>query len=1361
MSITAVTTDSLPSDVPRLLPDGVNWGIFDICFSTAIKSKGKWSHFDGSEPHPSPSPDDKATEDPDLAVMKLHCHKTVAEAWAALTKEYTQKGTFTQTQLCTEFLGMRCPDKGDVCAFLDSLQVKKEELASVGLDINDKDYHLTIIGSLPPSLATYANSLLTATKLLSSSMHDSSNIDSDTLIIVISEEYDHQHVQCEHHTAAKTVVKPEKNEAIVVTSGAEKGSKKGPTCWKYSGSAKPKPGGSANAVESSSSDDKFAFAVWEGSDLDSLPDLCSESGFNISNTNELYGGCANAVVMDDKWFSEVDEDKVTDAKVDKDWSHVTAGLGSLSLNGMPINGKSIPDVFRVTSHDPSSPHHVELFDSGCTSHISPYHDDFIELISIGPKPLRAANNKPFSTTAKGELIIDVPCNMALSNLHLTKVFYSLDVGYMLVSVGKLDDAGFEVTFGKGSASSRGKMVPCQALAAKEIVTLEQLHCQMGHISPEVAWKLIAKGFVTGVHLDSSAGKDFFCKSCVYAKSTQKPVAKIHQGEQAKDFAEEVHSNVWGPAPVQTITGCQYYVSFIDNKTCLGHLNFLHLESDILNAFKTFHAHTNTQHSAKIKVLHSDCGGEYTGKEFIAFLNEKGIRQKLTVHDTPQHNGVAEHFNCTILEKVCALLYSSGLPKTLWGKAACHAVWLYNQMSTKALPDRLTPYEAATGKKPNLRDVCEFGEKVWVHVEKGTKLGGHISEGQWLGIDNSSNSAHVYWPENKSVTVECNVYFNREGLTEQLEGEDWELKECSALPSNNATLPSNNATPSKTLQPTNAATEPEPVDAPTCQSTRIVQPSHHVLDLISGQGKTSNRSSDPVIAKGVQLPKPTVKRELASELIGEVDADWMMLIDDGSFLEEYALAAEIADAEGLEPRSVAEAKRRPDWKLWEKAIEDEPESLRKAGTWELVDKPTDVNIVGSKWVFKVKKDAAGNVIKYKARLMAQDYSQVPGIDYFNTFAPVAKLASIQAVLAMAATFDMEIHQIDVKSAFLNGKLESNEVVFMRQPPGYHAPHSANKVCRLIKTLYGLKQSVHVDDCTIVATNLTTIEEVKRGMEQHVKITDLGEIHWLLGIEIKRDRHHHTISLSQRSYIDSILRRYGLEDLKPLSIPMDTQTRLSSSQSPATTAEFAQMRDIPYHEAVGSLMWACLGTRPDIAFAVTTLSRFTKNPGMPHCEAVKPVFHHLKGTKELWLEYGGEEKKELVGYSDADGSMAEDRHAVNGYAFILNCGAILWSCKRQELVSLSTTESEEVFGNVNNPTTLFGDNQSAIALAKDHQYHARTKHIDIRYHFIRYAINEGHIKLIYCPTDDMIADALTKPLPSAKVKHFATEFGLRLA
>ena len=193
---------------------------------------------------------------------------------------------------------------------------------------------------------------------------------------------------------------------------------------------------------------------------------------------------------------------------------------------------------------------------------------------------------------------------------------------------------------------------------------------------------------------------------------------------------------------------------------------------------------------------------------------------------------------------------------------------------------------------------------------------------------------------------------------------------------------------------------------------------------------------------------------------------------------------------------------------------------------------------------------------------------------------------------------------------------------------------------------------------------------------------------------------------------------------------------------------------------------------------TVSRFNTNPGSAHWEVVKRIFRYLKGTRDLWLTYGGVAKA-LVGYADADGSMSEDHKAISGYAFLVNGGAVSWSAKRQEIISLSTTESEyivatyaakealwlcqlisQIFSVSLETTTLFSDNQSAIALTKEHQYHARTKHIDVRFHFIRWIVEDGKLRLIYCPTEEMVADIFTKALVSMKVKHFASELGLEL-
>jgi hypothetical protein len=466
---------------------------------------------------------------------------------------------------------------------------------------------------------------------------------------------------------------------------------------------------------------------------------------------------------------------------------------------------------------------------------------------------------------------------------------------------------------------------------------------------------------------------------------------------------------------------------------------------------------------------------------------------------------------------------------------------------------------------------------------------------------------------------------------------------------------------------------------------------------------------------------------------------------------------------------------------------------------------------------VKKDAAGNIARYKARLVAQGFSQIGGIDYDDTYAPVAKLASSRAIIAMANRLHLILHQIDIKGAYLNGTLKDDEVLYLWHPPGYMAPNMGKRVLRLLKALYGLKQAgrrwyqtftdilvqlgftqcsvdqavyhksnasarelmviaVHVDDCTIAASERRLMDDFKACLSKHVKVTDLGELHWMLGIEVKRNWEAGTVHLSQRSYIDSILHRFNFADLKPLTTPMDVQAKLTSEQAPATAAEFAAMRNIPYREAVGALNWAALATRPDISFAVSTMARFASNPGPAHWEAIKRIFRYLAGTCDLWLSYG-EARRTLVGYTDADGSMAEDRRAISGYAFLIDGGAVSWSSKRQEIVSLSTTESEyvaathglkeamwlrsllsEVFGSFKDTTVLLCDNQSAIALARDHQYHARTKHIDVRYHFIRWVVDQGVVRLVYCPTEDMVADVLTKALPSPKVKHFAAGLGL---
>ena len=317
--------------------------------------------------------------------------------------------------------------------------------------------------------------------------------------------------------------------------------------------------------------------------------------------------------------------------------------------------------------------------------------------------------------------------------------------------------------------------------------------------------------------------------------------------------------------------------------------------------------------------------------------------------------------------------------------------------------------------------------------------------------------------------------------------------------------------------------------------------------------------------------------------------------------------------------------------------------------------------------------------------------------------------------------------------------------------------------------------HVDNCTVTRNSRELMGLFKDEIQAKYKITDLGPVSWVLGMKVVRDCVARTISLSQEPYINAIVTKYNFSDLKPISIPMDPNVQLSCTH-PRSIADTARMKNILYRAAVGSLMYLAIATRPDVTFAVSTVAQFSQDPGLEHWEAVKRIYRYLLGMRKLALTFGVG-KQGLKGFTDADGASQEHRHAISGYTYILDGGAVSWASKKQELVTLSTTKAEyvaathaakegiwlhclvaEVFCPLTHLMPLHSDSQSAIALTKDGSYHTRTKHINIWYHFIRFVVDNGSLRLLYCPTEDMVADTLTKALPSVKAKHFAASLGL---
>ncbi|GJZ73524.1 retrovirus-related pol polyprotein from transposon TNT 1-94 [Tanacetum coccineum] len=516
----------------------------------------------------------------------------------------------------------------------------------------------------------------------------------------------------------------------------------------------------------------------------------------------------------------------------------------------------------------------------------------------------------------------------------------------------------------------------------------------------------------------------------------------------------------------------------------------------------------------------------------------------------------------------------------------------------------------------------------------------------------------------------------------------------------------------------------------------------------------------------------------------------------------------------EPSTLQEALNNPDASFWKEAMQEEIEALHKNKTWELVPLPGGRKPIGNKWVYKIKRNGDDQVERYRARLVVKGYAQKEGIDFNEIFSPVVRITTIRVVLAMCATYDLHLEQLDVKTAFLHGNLD--EEIYMLQPEGFEQKGKENLVCRLNKSLYGLKQAprcwykrfdsfiiglgynrlhadpcayfkrfgnndfvillLYVDDMLVAGPNKDRISKLKAQLAREFEMKDLGPANKILGMQIHRDRVSRKIWLSQKSYVKKILQRFNMQDCKPISTPFPTNIKLSSKMSPSSEKERMEMSRVPYASAVGSLMFAMICTRPDIAHAVGVVSRYMAEPGKKHWEAVKRILRYIKGTSDVALCYG-ESGLTVKGYVDSDyAGDLDGSKSTTGYVFTLSGGIVSWVSKLQSVVAMSTTEAEyvaaaqaskeavwlkmllEELGHEQEKITLFCDNQSALYLARNPAFHSKTKHIRVQYHFVREKVEEGTVDMQKIHTDDNVADYMTKAINCDKFIWCRSSCGL---
>ena len=1032
-------------------------------------------------------------------------------------------------------------------------------------------------------------------------------------------------------------------------------------------------------------------------------------------------------------------------------------------------------VFGVSSQ-PHNPN-VWIVDSGASSHMTQRKEllvnyeefDKPQKVSMGDGHMVEACGKgdiQFKMTLENDRPKTVTMRGTLCVPKLTCSLFSVRATVMKGNTVKFENGSCLIYDKNGILLGTGSLVDKLYYLKFESVAQESIaiatgseienkadlwHRRLGHLNEIQLREMASHDLVKGANIPKST-RISFCEKCVEGKMSKKPFKSVGEIRSVRKL-QCVHSDVCGPMPTQSIGGNKYFVTFIDDYSRYCKVYFMKYKSEVFNKFKEFESTTTNECGCSIGTLRTDNGGEYLSKEFDSYLQSKGINHELSAPYSPAQNGVAERFNRTLMESARTMMAQAELPECYWAEAVATATYLRNRVPTRSLKST-TPYEKWFERKPDLSHIRVFGCMCYAYipeVNKKGKLSNKAEKLRFIGYSLQTKGYRLIDESTSKVLVRRDVICNES---------DFQYNSSKTKVTDEGTTTSHE----QVMVPE----DEEPIELP-------IEPQPQEQVVQEQQHRYPRRQRTAPVRYGID------------EFV------------DTAFLDEVQIE---------EPKGIEEALKDQEWK---EAADSEYQSLMENETWKLVKLPTGRKPVGCKWIFKTKRTSDGKVERYKARLVAKGYTQKPGEDYDETFSPVVRYSSIRTLLAFAIQNGMIIHQMDVVTAFLNGTLD--EDIYMEQPPGYIKKGEEHLVCKLKRSLYGLKQSsrcwntvfkqymesinfkqctadpcifitgeeadltivaVYVDDLIVIAKTPETIKKIKESLAAHFKMKDLGKLHYCLGISIQHDEERGSLWMDQRQYIQLLLKRYGLSQAKTATTPADINVKLVKNDGVSKP-----VNPLNYQSMVGSLLYAAITTRPDIAQAVGAVSKFNSCPTEAHLTAVKRIFRYLKGTIDLCIKYERSADNRLVGFSDADwAGDLNDRHSTTGNLFMMSGAAIDWISKKQPVVALSTTEAEyvalsaatqeavwlsrlltDIKAPPKAPILIKEDNQGTIAVARNPVSHNRTKHIDIKFHYVREALEDGIIDLTYCPTEQMTADMLTKPLARQKFETFRLKMGLK--
>src|SRR5271169_784335 len=770
-----------------------------------------------------------------------------------------------------------------------------------------------------------------------------------------------------------------------------------------------------------------------------------------------------------------------------------------------------------------------------------------------------------------------------------------------------------------------------------------------------------------------------------------------------------------------------------------------------------------------------------------------------------------------------MMIKSRLPTPFWAEAIDTAVKTRNRLPTRSLNGR-TPHEVWFNDRhrPTVRHFRQFGCIAYASIpikkiSRSNKVAPRSIQCCYLGV--IGTKLYRLWdPTHKRILISRDVVFHENQFLDpsafdNIEHSQHKFQTPFDTMDDKKPEPVNHPTPSQAsqAQPSTYTAFTAPISHP---STYDAESDHEELPITPIQSRptspVSEASSDGMLSmievlqhedeRHIQQseneqPRRSERPQKPSEKArqNQAQAQTKLTTTSSQHIPSYAPPEE--------PSTIEEALTTPYAEKWLQAANVENNSLETNGTWTLVRRPTDRKVIGTRHVLRVKNAETPNPI-FKVRVVAQGYTQVPGLDYTDTFAPVIKATSIRVLLAIAYILHLLIYQFDFETAFLNPKIDHE--VYVEQPPYFIIKNRNRKdwVYRLNKALYGLKQSpllwsndlkkalleigfkqsiadesifvynqknsyiilaVYVDDILALAKSQHEIQFVFDSLSLKFKLRNLGPVKKFLGLDIYRPTPTGPVYLSQSTYARKMLHKFNMARCDPVKTPCKTSAHLHKRTPDEEPADGELYRQI-----IGSLMFLAQYVRPDIAYAVSALSQFNKDPSTHHIRAVKHLMRYIQATKDLGIVFNGDPDTYPISYSDASyANNPDDRKSTSGILFFLANGIIFFQSQNQSVIAMSTMEAEymalseaakeaiflikllhSLKLDAHPPVLIKTDSESALDHVKNNVKHARTKHIDIRHHFIRNACSDNQVTLQHVPSASQIADVLTKPLGPTK-------------